>query len=207
MSDKKPRKPKKKDQIAWEMKQKQDATRKRAFVGEVFFPLLKKHTKSIHQAKQVCKIFQNDIMSTFNQGMKNPVATLDLAKKMEDDTSDGANAYRELAEAFKDLTIAEAAEIIGGMPEAIDGGLSMETWGRSLDDIDYVEGMMKLKQKPILEDVCKDASCNDLRQLGDGTWMAYSTKVDAEGIAFRANGATPLEAVLALKEMVYGTAK
>lgn len=198
MAEKK--KNKSKETIAWEMKQKQEAIRKRAFVTDVFFPLLKKHTKTIHQAKQVCKILQNDIMSTFNMGMKNPVSTLDLTKKMEEDTSDGATAYRELAEAFKDVSISEAMELIGGMPEAIDGGLSIETWGRSLEDMNFEEGTMKLKPRFDLVEGCKLAQCNDLRQMLDGNWFAYSKKLDSEMMALRAQGETPEAAVKALIE-------
>lgn len=198
MSDK-PRKNKSKDTLAWEMKQKQEATRKRAFVSDVFFPLLKKHTKSIHQAKQVCKIFQNDIMSTFNLGMQNKVETLDLAKKMDADTSEGADAYRELAKAFEALSITEALELVGGMPEAIDGGMSIDEWTRSLDEIDFIEGTMKLKPKFDIAAACMETECNDLRQLANGTWFAYSKKLTVKGEAYhRGQGATIPEALQAL---------
>lgn len=198
MTDKKPRKNKKKEEIAWEIKQKQEAARKRGFVAEVFFPALQKHTKSIHQAKTVCKILQNDIMSTFNQGMRNTVASLELAKKMEDDTTEGANAYRELIDAFKDLPISEALELIGGMPEAIEGGLSVEEWGRTLDDLEFVDGTMKIKPKPSLEDLAAEAKCNEFRQLGDGTWVAYSNQ-EGELEAIRAIGPTLEAALINLK--------
>lgn len=200
MADKK--KNKSKETIAWEMKQKQEATRKRAFVTDVFFPLLKKHTKTIHQAKQVCKILQNDIMSTFNMGMKNPVSTLDLAKKMEEDTTEGATAYKELLGAFKDLTISEALELIGGMPEAIEGGMSVEDRDRSLDEIDFVDGIMRVKPKYDLVELCKLAQCNDLRQMLDGNWFAYSKKLDSEMVAIRTQGETPEAAVKALIEAI-----
>lgn len=198
MTDKKPRKNKKKEEIAWEIKQKQEAARKRGFVAEVFFPALQKHTKSIHQAKTVCKILQNDIMSTFNQGMRNTVASLELAKKMEDDTTEGANAYRELIDAFKDLPISEALELIGGMPEAIEGGLSIEEWGRSLDDMEYLDGTMKIKPKPTIEELAAEAKCNEFRQLGDGTWVAYSNQ-EGELEAIRAIGPTLEAALINLK--------
>lgn len=195
MTDKKPkRQNKKKEQIAWEIKQKTDATRKRAFVSEVFFPLLQKYTKSIHQAKQVCKILQNDIMSTFNQGMKQPVSTLDLTAKVGEADDEGSNSYRALTEAFKDLSIAEAVELIGGMPEAISGGLGVEEWGRSLSELEFVDGTMKIKPKPTLEDKALQAECNEFRRLGDGTWVAYSIHEDK-----RAQGKTLDEALTNLR--------
>lgn len=196
MTDKPKRQNKKKEEIAWEMKQKADATRKRAFVSEVFFPLLQKHTNSIHQAKQVCKILQNDIMSTFNQGMKQPVSTLDLTAKVADATDEGSESYRALTEAFKDMTIAESVELIGGMPEAITGGLGVEEWGRSLSELEFVDGTMKIKAKPTLEDKAVAVECNEFRRLGDGTWVAYSIHEDR-----RAMGKTLDEALTNLKEL------
>lgn len=206
MTDKKPRKNKGKQEVAWEMKQKQDAARKRGFVGEVFFPVLQKHTKSIHQAKTVCKILQNDIMSTFNMGMKNNVSTLELAKKMEENTTEAGDAYRELVGIFNDLPITEALEIIGGMPEAIEGGLSVEEFGRSLADMEFVDGTMKIKPTDALGDALIAAECDDMRQMGDGKWMAYSKKSGPDQVGYRAQGDTPLQAVLALKEIVHAAA-
>lgn len=200
MTDKPKRQNKKKEQIAWEIKQKSEATRKRAFVTDTFFPLLQKYTHSIHQAKQVCKILQNDIMSTFNQGMKEPVSSLKLTEKVEGLNDEGSESYRALIDAFKDMTISEAMELIGGMPDAITGGMGVEERDRPLSELEFVDGTMRIKAKSTLQQQCAEAYCNEFRQLAEGAWVAYSKKLNEAGDAYyRAQGATIEEAVSNLK--------
>lgn len=136
---------KSKEQIAYEMHQRQEALRKRKFVGEVFFPLLLAQDKSIQHTKNFCKILENDIMATFNEGMKQPLSTLGLEKKFEGQEDEAVVTYRGVLEAFKELPIGEALELISGLPGAIDAALAVKDRERPLSDFAWGDGNLEIK--------------------------------------------------------------
>lgn len=191
---------KSKDQIAFEMKQKQEVERKRTFITEVLFPLLKEHTKTVREAKMFCKVVINDIQSTFNQGMKAPLSSLKLEEKFEKETDSGADAYRAVADAFADVSIAESLELLDGMPNAIDASINQENTNRPISDFDFKDGsfLPAPRKDPFFELLADTPLCNDFRQLADGSWVAYSTKMDGDQ-AIRASGPNMAEALINLK--------
>lgn len=142
----KKRENKSKDQLAWEMKQKADAQRKRTFVGEHFYPMLLAHLKTVTQAKNFCKVVQNDILSTFNQGMTRPVGGLNMQgrfKGMEE--NEASKAYTAVLEVFKDMPIGEALELLDGMPGAIEAALQLETQNKPLSELEWKDGSLVIK--------------------------------------------------------------
>lgn len=196
-----------KEQLAYQMKQRQAAERKRAFITQHFFPFLQPMT--IHQAKTVCKVFQNDIMATFNEGMKNPVSTLTLEKKFDGEEGESAVTYRRLVAMFAEMSIADAAEIIGGMPQALEGALSVEDHTRNMTEVEWLaDGTMRIRKPEegnakAIKRLCEKAQCNDLRQLSNGTWVAYSKKLNTENLeSLRAGGVTIEDALLKLVDIV-----
>lgn len=137
---------KNKDQIAWEMKQKAEAQRKRKFIAEYFFPMLLRRTKSITQAKNFCKVFQNDVLATFNQGMIKPMGELNMKDRFEGVENEAAEAYRDAIETFKDLPIGEVLELFDGMPGAIDAALTANDRERPLTDLEWNDGNLTVKK-------------------------------------------------------------
>lgn len=135
-----------KDQIVWEMKQRTEAERKRAFIAEHFYPMLLQHLKTVTQAKNFCKVVQNDILSTFNQGMTKPLKELDMPKRLEGVNNEAADAYRAVLEVFGDSPINEALELLDGMPNAIDQVLQLKDRDRLLTDLEWDDGMLKIKK-------------------------------------------------------------
>lgn len=143
----KKRESKSKEQIAWEMKQKADAQRKRKFVGEHFFPMLLEHLKTVTQAKNFCKVVQNDIMSTFNQGMIKQLAVLNMTDRFKDmPENEASKAYTAVLEIFKDMPIGETLELLDGMPNAIDAALNASTQTLPLSDLEWGDGSLTLKK-------------------------------------------------------------
>ena len=191
-----------KDQIAHEMKATAAAAKKRKFVTEKFFPVLQDCT--IHQAKQLCKLIQNDIMSTFNQGMSNLVSTLNISEKFAKDEDLASKKYKEVAGIFDDMSIADALEIIGGMPQAIEGSMLVEDKSRHMTEIEWNEnGSMMIKKPETLAVLCEKSHCADLRRLQmTGDWVAYSNKLGSDDSALTARGADPYEAVSNLVKIV-----
>lgn len=160
------------------MKQRQQVERKRAFVNDVLWPLLVSQCKTVREAKMFCKVAINDIQSTFNKGMTEPLSTLKLDEKFKDETGQGAEAYRAFAAAFKDTAINETLELLDGMPNAIDAGLQYEDRDRELSGLDFKDGTILPKTSKSFERLLAEtALCNDFRQLGDGTWISYSVKI------------------------------
>lgn len=138
---------KSKDQIAWEMKQKAEAQRKRAFIGEKFFPMLLAHMSNVTQAKNFCKVVQNDILSTFNQGMVKPVGELKMADRFKDmKENEASRAYSAVLEIFKDAPIGEALELLDGMPGAIEAALTSKTQNIPLTDFEWNDGSLTVKK-------------------------------------------------------------
>lgn len=146
MTDKTPRVNKTKDQIAWEMKQKAEAQRKRAFVAEHFFPMLLRRTKNVTQAKNFCKVFQNDVLSTFNQGMSKPLGELKMVDRFEGVENEAADAYRDAIDTFKDMPISEVMELFDGMPGAIEAAINLEQRERPLTDLEWSDGSLTVKK-------------------------------------------------------------
>lgn len=189
-----------KDQIAFEMKQKQETARKRKFVEEVLFPLLQEHTKSVREAKMFCKVIQNDILTTFNEGMRAPLSTLKIEQKFEKDNREGATAVRALVKAFKDTPINETLELLDGMPNAIDAALTYEDRDRLMKDLAFHDGIITATNENFDKLLKETPECNDFRQLADGTWVAYSKKVVHGGITIHTQGETIYEALKNLHE-------
>lgn len=147
MTQKQPRENKSKDQIAWEMKQKAEATRKRTFIGEKFYPMLLLHLTNVTQARNFCKVVQNDILQTFNQGMLKPVKDLEMTKRFEGvEENEATKAYAAVLEIFADSPINEALELLDGMPGAIDAALAANDRDRSLADLEWKDGSLIVKK-------------------------------------------------------------
>jgi hypothetical protein len=146
MSKKQPKQNKTKEQLVWEIKQKAEAQRKRAFIAEHLYPMLLKHMKNVTQAKNFCKVVQNDILSTFNQGMTGTVKGLDMSKRLDGINNEAADAYRAALEIFADSPINEALELLDGMPNAIDAALNQESKDRPLADLEWGDGMLTIKK-------------------------------------------------------------
>lgn len=144
MKEKRENKPK--DQITWEMKQRQEAQRKRQFVAEQFFPMLLTHLKTVTQAKNFCKVVQNDILSTFNQGMSKPLKELDMAKRFEGlEENEASKAYGAVLEIFKESPVNEALELLDGMPGAIEAALAANDKNRLMSDLEWNDGALTVK--------------------------------------------------------------
>jgi hypothetical protein len=136
---------KSKDQIAWEMKQQAETQRKRTFIAEHFFPMLLEHMKTVTQAKNFCKVVQNDIHATFNAGMVKPVGELKMAERFEGEDNEAQRAYKAVLEVFKDTPIKDAMELLDGMPHAIDAALQMETKDKLLSELEWGDGALTIK--------------------------------------------------------------
>lgn len=147
MTQKQPRVNKTKDQIAWEMKQKAEAQRKRTFIGEHFYPMLLAHMTNVTQAKNFCKVVQNDILSTFNQGMVKPLHELNMISRFDGmEANEASMAYTAALEVFKDMPINEALELLDGMPNAIDAALQVKDRERPLSDLQWDDGSLIVKK-------------------------------------------------------------
>lgn len=137
---------KSKDQLAWELKQKAEAQRKRTFVGEHFYPMLLAHLKTVTQAKNFCKVVQNDIHSTFNQGMSKPLKDLNMNERFKDmKENEATKAYTAVLEIFKDMPVNEVLELLDGMPNAIDAALTAKDRDRALTDLEWNDGSLTVK--------------------------------------------------------------
>jgi uncharacterized protein (DUF2267 family) len=68
----------------------------------------------------------------------------DRFKDMED--NEASQAYKAVLEAFKDLPIAEALELLDGMPNAIEAALQMETKDKPLSDLEWGDGSLSVKK-------------------------------------------------------------
>ena len=134
-----------KEQIAWEMKQKAEAQRKRKFIAEHFYPMLLAHMKTVTQAKNFCKVVQNDIHATFNAGMTQPVGTLKMAERFEGEDNEAQRAYKAVLEVFKDMPIKDAMELLDGMPHAIDAALQADTKDKLLSELEWGDGALTIK--------------------------------------------------------------
>lgn len=150
MTQKPPRINKTKEQLEWELKQKAEAQRKRAFIGEKFYPMLLEHLKNVTQAKNFCKVVQNDILSTFNQGMTKPLKELEMSNRFEGmESNEATRAYAAVLNLFHDSPINEVLELLDGMPNAIDAALNLESRDRPLTDLEWNDGSLVIKKQPV----------------------------------------------------------
>lgn len=196
---KEPRVNKSEEQIAFEMKQKAETARKRKFVSDVLFPFLKNHTKTTREAQMLCKVAQNDILTSFNGGMNAPISSLKLGDKFKDETDEGAKVYVLLAKLFEDVPINETLELLDGMPQAIDAALTFENRERNIGDLTFNNGT--ILAQGFHELLAKTPECNDFRQLADGVWVAYSTRVKpGESSVYTGRGKTIQEALAELNK-------
>ncbi len=140
LKDKKPnaspvKKPSKKELLA-------EATRQRALVREVIFPLLLKHAKSVKQAQNICKtitvgldaVFMQEVQEYTKYRSGDKLSTL----KLTDFMNSGVQYEGEwaLIEALQGEKIQDAKGLIEGMEKEIQRLVDKELINRSLDTLE-----------------------------------------------------------------------
>lgn len=115
--------------------QKKETERRRTIAKDTLFPILLKSAKSIRHAQQICKIFENGILTLHNNGLATKTLTdLDLAEHFKGD-DEAHVTFREILEAFKEEKLNSCLDIIGGMSGAIDSFITQETTTRPLSEL------------------------------------------------------------------------
>ena len=117
------RKGKTKQQLAFELKQKQEYERNRKLAREVIWPVVAKHATDAKHAEQTLQIFKTVI----TQMMQMPYKEMTLGGlKMDEQLTKEEKApdrefHMELIEALKDIPIVDVMKLIEGMAGSING--------------------------------------------------------------------------------------
>ena len=118
---------KSKEQIAHEMKQVQEVLRLRKFSQKKFFPFLKKHTKSISDARTFLQIIDTVVKGAFNEGLSTTtVGSLGIEKKIKETAPDAEQEkFREVLAMFEGESVMSFIKIVSDFEKVI-GGLVQE---------------------------------------------------------------------------------
>ncbi len=131
----KKRENKSKEQLAYEMKVREEAERQKRIVKEVLYPALKKHATSIQHAQRTCEIFKTVIMQAMQLPFKDKQMNyLNLKEELtkEKDVQD-KELYAKLIDGFDDVAITDTLKLLEGMGGAIDGYIRGQTAKQPFD--------------------------------------------------------------------------
>ena len=127
--------PKTKEQILKDIKANADFQKKMAFVKEQFWPALCEASTSIEDAQILLQGFNNVIMQTFLELMKEKkLSDLNLTTKL-DAQSDKFLENQKLLALFSEMSVYDAKDYIEGLRNEIQLFLTEEQKKRSLSDL------------------------------------------------------------------------
>lgn len=112
-----------KEQIAFEMKQKQEYERSRTIARDNIWPVLEKYATDAKHAEQTLQVFKTVI----NQMMQMPYVEMTVGGlKMDEqltkeDKAPDKELHAGLIEALKDVKIVDAMKLLEGMAGSING--------------------------------------------------------------------------------------
>lgn len=131
------RQKKTKEQIAFEMKQKQEYETSRAIAREKIWPVLEAHAKDAKHAEQTLQILKTVI----NQMMQMPykdmtVGGLKMDEQLtKEDKVPDKEMHAALIEAIKDVKIVDAMKLLEGLAGSINGITMAEAGAKPFKDI------------------------------------------------------------------------
>lgn len=125
-----------KEQIAQQMKMRQEADRFKKLIRESVYPILQK-SGSLINAQQVCEIMKTVMMTKVNAYWADKtVADLGLAGELDKDASaKDYEIYSELIKAIEPLTITDAQKLLQGMGGVLDGYTRKIASEKKMEDI------------------------------------------------------------------------
>lgn len=111
-----------------------EAKRKRSLAKDQLFPILKKHSTSIEEAKILLNVASTAVRQSFNNRMlKTSVGELELISMLAE--SPDKAKYESILNLLAGENLVVALELIDGMSQAIDGFIKQENSERKLDKL------------------------------------------------------------------------
>ena len=114
---------KSKEQLAHEMRLRDETLRQKKVVTEILYPVLHEHSTSIAHAQQSCQVMKVVILQAMQKPFRDKnISELHLDEELtkEKDVKDKA-MFEAFANGFKDVKIADVLKVLDGMGGAIDG--------------------------------------------------------------------------------------
>lgn len=131
-----------KEQIAAQMKLKQEAEHGKNLVRDVLFPVLTIHATTIANSERIAEIFKVAIMQAMQIPFKDKtVGELDFEPMLSEEKGDKSEEiFRACIEAFKDVKIADAVKILNEYEGGVSTYMQLELQKRdftslSLEDL------------------------------------------------------------------------
>jgi predicted metal-dependent peptidase len=114
--------PKSKEQIAHEMKLKQEAEKGKAIVKDILFPILFEHATTISNAERITEVFKVIIMQAMQMPFKDKtIGDLDFKPMLDEEKDDKSKeTFIAFVEGFRDVKIADAVKIL----QEFEGGVN-----------------------------------------------------------------------------------
>ena len=114
---------KSKEQLAHEIKLRDETIRQRKIVTDILYPVLHEHATSIAHAQQSCQVMKVVILQAMQKPFRDKAVDelhLDEELSKEKDVKDH-DMFEAFAKGFKDVKIADVLKVLDGMGGAIDG--------------------------------------------------------------------------------------
>ena len=131
----KPRVNKTKEQILEQVKQNQEARKRKTFVREKLFPFLLEHTESIDDAQILCEALAQTVRMAFNQKM----VAMDFKELgIKDAMNPNSEHFKKMAgivELLGEEKMATALRILDEIPQAIQDKIRAEGKKRKLAEL------------------------------------------------------------------------
>lgn len=130
-----------KEQIVAEIKQKQQWEREKDIARTLVFPVLEKHTRSVHHAEQVCGIIRAVVTTQQNNyWMDKTIGDLHLIEELKKDAdSADPEMYEELLTNLKDVPIMEALRVSDILGQIIGAHAQNMTYKLKLSEVPIEE--------------------------------------------------------------------
>lgn len=123
---------KSKEQVAHEMRLKQEADKGKAIVRDVLFPILWEHATTISNAERLAEIFKVIIMQAMQAPFKDKnIGDLDFKPMLNEEKDDKSRQiFVAFTGGFKDIKITDAVKILQEFEGGINAYFSAESHKR-----------------------------------------------------------------------------
>lgn len=117
-----------KEQIAQQMKMKEEAAKGKKIVTHVLYPILHEHATTIANSKRLTEIFKVIIMQAMQIPFRDKaVGDLDFSPMLEEEKDQASRIiFQSFVDGFKDVKITDAVKILQEYEGGVDAYLQQE---------------------------------------------------------------------------------
>lgn len=129
--------PKSKEQIAHELRQRQEAEKGKKIVRETLYPILHEHATTIANAEHMTEVFKVIIMQAMQRPFKDKlIGDLDFKEDLDNEKDDKSRViFEAFVNGFKDIAISDAVKILQEFEGGINAYFQNESRTRKFDTL------------------------------------------------------------------------